>query len=271
VRRLILLALAAASATLLAGAAVGQQDAQARGEQPAAVPSPEPPEEIIVRGRRIGELRLTIERAEEAVFARFNDLNSTDDFDIHCRNEKFYGLNRRSCESNIVHKLDGQIGREVALAMRGQGTGSAIQLIQAEQIRQQQLLTDELHQLADKDERLKKAVSDLTQAQTALVLRIGNLTLSRQVTAVIGTLPYDAKLMFEVIMGNNPWQHHLTEHTFTIANVFGEIRKVAVECAEGHRRIDYEIGLDWTVPGEWSGCTLEVNAKKGSTFKLYEF
>ena len=97
------------------------------------------------------------------------------------------------------------------------------------------------------------------------------MTLSRQVTAVIGTLPYDANLMFEIIMGNNPWRHPLTEHTFTIANVFGEVRKITVECAEGRRRIAYEPGADWTVPSDWSSCTLEVNAKKGSTFKLYEF
>jgi hypothetical protein len=46
------------------------------------------------------ELRIDIERAAEAVFARFNEINSTDDFDIHCRLEKVYGLLRRSCMSN---------------------------------------------------------------------------------------------------------------------------------------------------------------------------
>jgi hypothetical protein len=250
---------------MLASAAFAQRSEQASDPQTAAAQPPEGLDEVIVRGRRVGELRLEIQRAEEAVFARFNDINSTDDFDIHCRNDKVYGLMRRSCLSNIWRKLEAQIATEQL-----RGTGFA-PLIQAEQIEKQRQLVDELKQLAEKDEQLEEAVAELTQAQTALLLRVGNVTLSRQVTAARGTLPYDAKLMFEIITGNNPWRHSPTEHTFTIANVFGEVRKLAIECAEGNRRIDYEIGVDWTVPSDWSACTLEVKAKKGSTFRLYEF
>ena len=152
-------ALAAFISAALAGAAVGQKAAQAGGGQTAAVQPPAGLDEVIVRGRRVGELRLEIQHAEEAVFARFNDINSKDDFDIHCRNDKVYGLLRRSCLSNIRRKLDGQIGREQALAIRGQGTGGAAQLIQSEQIRQQRLLADELRQLAEKDRQLEAAVA----------------------------------------------------------------------------------------------------------------
>jgi hypothetical protein len=270
VRRL-LLPLVVFIAAAFTDAAAGQGAAPTAGQETAATRPPEGLDEVIVRGRRVGELRLEIQRAEQAVFARFNDINSTDDFDIHCRNDKSYGLMHRSCLSNIWRKLQGQIAREQVLAMRGQGSGSAAQLIQAEQIEKQRQLADELRGLAEKDEQLEAAVAELAQAQTALLLRVGNVTLSRQVTAALGTLPYDAKLMFEVIMGNNPWRHVLTQRTFTIANVFGDVRKVSVECDEGSRRIDYEIGVDWTVPTDWSACTLEVKAKKGSTFRLYEF
>jgi hypothetical protein len=81
-------------------------------------------EEIIVRGRRIGELRAEIERAEEAVFARFNEINSTDDFDVHCRSEKFYGFLYRFCMSNSWRRIGGKMGSERAASMQGPGRGN---------------------------------------------------------------------------------------------------------------------------------------------------
>jgi hypothetical protein len=84
-------------------------------------------------------------------------------------------------------------------------------------------------------------------------------------------LPFGAELMFEVIMGVDPIRHSLTRQTFTIADVLGEIRKLTVECDQGRQRLDYESGIDWTVPSGWSACTLQINAKRETKFRLYEF
>src|SRR5690606_21331891 len=43
-------------------------------------------EEFIVHGRSPAELRVQLELAEEAVYARFNEINSSDEFDFRCRN-----------------------------------------------------------------------------------------------------------------------------------------------------------------------------------------
>ena len=51
---------------------------------PAAETGAPADEEIIVRGRGYGDLRRQIQLAEELVYARFNDINSDDKFDIHC-------------------------------------------------------------------------------------------------------------------------------------------------------------------------------------------
>ena len=102
----------------------------------------------------------------------------------------------------------------------------------------QELLNDEPRQLATEDEQLRDALADLSEAQLALTARLGTKTMSREVMAFSGKLPYDARLMFEVIMGNNPWTHRLTERTFSIADVFGEIRKLELVCGEGSQRID---------------------------------
>lgn len=268
-RRSILAAMTACIAAMPSAVTLGQESAAPAARQAASEP-PGPPD-IIVRGKRWGELRNEIERAEEDVFARFNDINSTDDFDIHCRAEKYYGLRRRFCMSNSGRALTGKIGSEHARAMRGQPNPGVVQLYAAEAQRQQQLLVEEMRQLAAQDEHLDRAISDLKSAQIELLLRQGNTTVFRDVSEFVAERPYNAERVFEVVMGNQPWSHRLTQHTFTIANVFGEIRKLQVDCAEGSQRIDYEIGVDWTVPHNWRSCVLQVNAKRETTFKLYEF
>ncbi len=228
-------------------------------------------EEIIVRGRSFGELRFEFRRFEEAVFARFNEINSTDDFDIHCRLEKYGHLRGRSCQSNFGRELQGRAYTAAVREMQDRGSFGLGQLYAAEARRLQRLLDAEMRQLATEDEQLQQAIAEFSQAQFALTLARGTTTLSRQVTATSGSLPYDAELMFEIIMGNEPFRHRLTRQTFTIADVLGEIRKLDVECAEGRRRIDYESGVDWTVRNGWSSCTLQVSAKRETTFRLYEF
>jgi hypothetical protein len=129
----------------------------------------------------------------------------------------------------------------------------------------------EMRQLATEDEQLKDAIAELSQARFALTLARGKMTLSREVTAASGGLPYGAERMFEIIMGVQPFRHQLTRQTFTIADVLGEISKLTVDCAEGRRRLDYASGSEWTVPDGWSACTLQVSAERQTKFRLYEF
>ena len=239
-------------------------------------------EEIIIRGQRRppwGELRLEIRRAQEAIYERFNEINSTDDFDIICRGYRGSSYNE-TCLSNSWRDFQNRIGSAQAFGgspwarTGGQALpapNSMVALLAHQGVERERELNAELRGLATTDEQLKQAVASLGQAQMAYRLSVGNTTLSRQVSATLGKLPYDAELLFEVTMGNDPWQHRLTHRTFTIADVFGEIRKLEVECAEGSERIDYEIGVDWTVPSDRSACVLQVHAKKGTTFRLYEF
>ncbi len=226
----------------------------------------EPLEEIIVRGRRIGDLRSEIERAQEAMLARFNDINSTDDFDILCRRDSGVARSRASCLSRQAREYEGRMWTFILRGNPAAADGMAV-----ESFRKQQLLNAELRQLSASDEQLSAAVAALAKAQFELTLAIGKTTMHREVMAASGNLPHDAKRMFEIIMGNDPWLHRLTERTFTIADVTGTIRKLALDCAENNRRLDYQAGAEWTVPGGWSSCRLQVSAKRGTTFRLYEF
>lgn len=53
------------------------------------------PEEVIVRGRRLADFRVEIQTARVRVYDLFNDLNSDDAFDVHCRLEDSTGTRMR--------------------------------------------------------------------------------------------------------------------------------------------------------------------------------
>jgi hypothetical protein len=245
---------------------------------PAANASPsEPPApaDIVVRGRGFSELRLQVRLAEEALFARFNDINSSDDFDIHCSSEVFLGsrIAKRSCASNSWREQDANIAQSMLGQLRGE-TGPSPQQFVGEQQLMQRKLNGEMRQLAHEDEQLGEAVLRLGQAKLALARRAGvedRLTVSREVTAAGSGLPYDAQQLFEVRVGDVPWSHPLTQRTFAFASVTGRIRSLALECGEKRQTLAYEPDAEWTVPADWSSCVLLVHAKKGTTFALLEF
>jgi hypothetical protein len=75
----------------------------------------------------------------------------------------------------------------------------------------------------------------------------------------------------EVRVGEVAWNHPLTSRTFTIGSVTGRIRDVRVQCGKLNKRLEYKEAVDWTLPDSWGDCSLAVNAKRGTTFALYEF
>ena len=82
-------------------------DASAAG---AAEPPPgtsvdanELPDEVVVRGTRLWELRAAVFKAEDRLNARYNDLNRDDDFDISCHKDAPTGTRflRRYCWTRL--------------------------------------------------------------------------------------------------------------------------------------------------------------------------
>jgi hypothetical protein len=236
----------------------------------AAPTDPPAPPDIVVRGRAYAELRLQIRLAEETVFARFNEINSTDDFDIHCRTEPFIGsrIPKRACLSNSWREHDADIGKAIL------GGGIPPEFFIGQQHLMQRRLGKELRRLALEDDDLAAAVLNLGRAKAALARRTDQedrLTSWRQRSAGADGLPYDAAHMFEVRVGEKTWAHLLTERTFAFASVTGDIRSLALDCREEDEKLDYEPDAEWTVPAAWTSCILLVRAKKGTTFALLEF
>lgn len=234
-------------------------------------------DEIVVRGEAWEELRLEIRLAEEAVYDRFNEINSNDDFDIHCRMEPELGsrFDRRHCWSNGWRDHDADFAQATLNELLGQA-GPNPAMFRTEQLVQQNQLEDELRRLVATDPALAEAVMRWGNAQRALVERSGGelgWTLFRQlVPGPDGRLPYDAARVFEVKIGREGWWiQRLAHPTFTIGQVDGRIRKLELQCDVGGGRLDYQADIEWQVPTTWEACALRVDAKRDTTFALYEF
>jgi hypothetical protein len=265
------LPLAALSGALgIGGAAVGQQKAG----PPKPVAADEAPDEIVVLGR-INELRTEVQRSEEAFYDRFNQINGDHKLDIHCRLEPLINshIPRRVCASNAWHDADAKIGAASLREARGE-LGSTPDSLVNEQNYTQKELTEAMRRATAQDPELQQDIVHFVAAKRALEAQMVGQprhSAAQQIEPGSSGLPYEARALFVVRAGKEPWSHPLTESTFTIANVAGEVRSVDLQCAQGERPIQYQEGVDWTVPSGWTGCTLIVGAAPATMFNFYEF
>jgi hypothetical protein len=234
-------------------------------------------EEVVVRGRSHAFLRQQFQLAEEAVYARFNEINSNDEFDIHCRREAVTGsrILRRTCQANFWREAQANAGTETVRAMQG-GAAIPAEVFLGEALQKRRLLEQEMRQLASEDEELLRALVRLANAAAAMERRAApvaasDATAARERGAEGGALPYDAARVVDVRVGRESWQHALTSRTFTIAQVHGEISSMRVDCDGGAAPLEWEVGAEWTLPDDWEACTLRVAAARGTSFALYEF
>jgi hypothetical protein len=145
-------------ALVFAAVFAGRVDAQIQTQPTAVDDSAEVDtelEEIVIRGQRgapWGELRTEIERAERVVFARFNEINSTDDFDIICRGYQGSTYNE-TCTSRSARDFQNRLGTADALGNQG----LVWLLIRQAQARERER-NDEMRRLTATDEQLGEAV-----------------------------------------------------------------------------------------------------------------
>jgi hypothetical protein len=260
-------------ANAVGGVAAGQADVDEILNPEASLPAVD--DEVIVRGRRGAEIRFEIESAENAIFARFNDINSDDRFDIVCRSEAPLGsrIDRRICQSNDWREQDSNAANAWLRHQRGEG-GPPPEAFFVAQQRGQRLLADEMRRLVYQDEELYQAVERMGRARMELAEFHGSAfsgSYAREVIPNDEGLPLNASRMFHVWIGSEQWTHPLTQPTFGVAQIEGKIRTLEIECEEGRERHRYEDQQAWTLPPDWSGCMLLVGAKRKTEFALYEF
>lgn len=108
----LLMALPGAGVALAQGGAASP----ARAEDS---PQQEAPDEVVVRGRRLSELRYELQTAREHAYYVFNALNSNDEFDILCRDERKYHsrTTRRVCKARFETDISANAAKEYMTAL----------------------------------------------------------------------------------------------------------------------------------------------------------
>ena len=129
-------------------------------------------DEVVVPGRRPDNLRVEIERLETAVYDRWNSLNSNDEFDIHCLEQKPTGSNipLRTCAPNFVIEAESEEMSQIVKDGRNRG-GNKYSRAQHDARMQKlsQQLTEEMQRMARQDEQLLRdlvRLDELRQMQT---------------------------------------------------------------------------------------------------------
>jgi hypothetical protein len=145
------------------------------------------PDEVIVRGRQVGELRVEVQRAREHAYAIFNDINSDNDFDVHCRDETRYFSHskRRVCRAQFESRISSQAATEYTATLRarcppnaegaiqwqacmfgdvGQTAKANAQAVEGQATSMHDRMNDEVLRLARTDLRFGQAILDFFDA-----------------------------------------------------------------------------------------------------------
>ena len=67
------------------------------------------------------------------------------------------------------------------------------------------------------------------------------------------------------------WSYQPARRIFTVADLDGRLQEILVRCQRGNIELDYEEGVDWTLPDSLGECSLNFNGRKGTRFTVYEF
>ena len=148
----------------------------------------ERPDEVVVRGRQVGELRVAMQNAREHAYSIFNEINSTDDFDVLCREETRYfsHAKQRVCRPRFEGRISGQAAKEFLSTLTarcqpdeaggaipwqscmfggvGQGAKSNAQAVEGQAPPMHQKMNDEILRLAETDQRFGQAILDFFEA-----------------------------------------------------------------------------------------------------------
>lgn len=137
--------------------------------QEAAAPQPDANvDEVIVPGHRPENLFAEIERLEGSVYQRFNELNSNDDFDIHCFKQAPTGSNipQRRCAPNFVIEAESQAAQNTMVGARGRADArnTGDYNMRLEQLSRE--LTEEIQRIAREDKQLMRDLTRLDELRT---------------------------------------------------------------------------------------------------------
>ena len=84
-------------------------------------------EEVEVIGKKLHQLQRELVQAQDRFYALYNELNTNDDFDIHCLMEARTGalIRKRECRLEFLMEASAQEAQDFYLSITGSAMGSA--------------------------------------------------------------------------------------------------------------------------------------------------
>jgi hypothetical protein len=168
IRTVLERAAAAGIACAIVCAAFGQENPSAHA---APTPAAKPVEdEVVVTEQSPKQLRVDLEKAENAFYDRFNALNSSDEFDIHCRKEVPTGrrVPERVCLPNYIRDAQSQSGKSQTRGNQGSALAGDPQASASVANAKRVQLDAEMQNLARENADLQEALTRLVNAQAAV-------------------------------------------------------------------------------------------------------
>jgi hypothetical protein len=232
-------------------------------------------EEVIVVGQNPAAMRERIRLATDAVYAKFNELNSDDAYDIHCRYRATTGsrMRVRVCESNFWRDAQADAGEEIARAFQGRSSFNPDTIYASARL-QSQLMSQEVYRLMAENAEFRQTLSELGALVQASRRDRPTATQARVFTEGYlgeGLLPYGATTVARVRIGRRPWKYKLTQRTFAFGSLIGDIEEIEISCRGLKEQMVYEGGAEWSLPDDWRSCALRVEAAPQTSFAFYEF
>lgn len=123
-------------------------------------------DEAVVSGTRLWNLREDVIKADNAFYALFNELNTDDDFDVHCRTERLKGLHitRRMCRPGYLEEALEDDARDFIAEMNGR-PGSISAPPAHVLVRRQDEWRDNMLKVINSDARLRQLFRERERLQ----------------------------------------------------------------------------------------------------------
>ncbi len=94
---------------------------------------------------------------------------------------------------------------------------------------------------------------------------------AQQAAALEKALQGDGAIAVKARVDDRTWEFQPTRRTLTITKVDGKIEGLHFECDRRKADLPFQADVEWKLPASWGACDLVVDAKRGTTFSLYEF
>ncbi len=165
-------------------------------------------------------------------FAAFDAIKKTTMYSLNANGEREFML--------TPELLEGALRQQLVLASSLHQEGEVLRAWE---------LLDELYDVPA-DDKLRELVS-AAQAKTASTDPLPALT--------------------KILDGQKFVSYQPVHRIFTVADVAGELEKITARCEHRNLELDYQAGVDWTLPPSFGSCVLDFAGDDNTTFTIYEF